>query len=696
MKNRKPDFAGWVTKNDIRCTDGVVIRQDAFADNHGKEVPMVWQHNYQSPSNVLGTMKLTHKSQGVWGEGYFNETGKALDAKELVRHGDINSMSIGANKIQKNGQNVVGGNIYEVSLVVAGANPGAKIEYAMMHSAYGTGEGDEAIIYTEQLMHADSSDEEGEEKVGKDTKNQNDENLDEKSKKVKAKSTEVTDEVSDEEGKDGEGDDTTVKHADDAERTVGDVLKTFNEEQRAVLDMIVGKALDEGEGDDTVEQSDNLEEGEGTLKHNAFNTGSEDVIEHSEGNSQMVLTKQDMNVALEAAIESGTKLSHALIANGFGEEENADGTIRHGLNTKVGLAPNYDFLESDGLKHAANGVTNIEVLFPQTQNERGIQTYNPAGLNVAKIMSGFGTTPMTRIKNIYMDVSEEEARARGYITQNEKLESITSAFFREVTPQTVYRKVKFDRDDIEDIKENGIDMVGFIQTLQLQKLQEEIVRAAFMGDGRQATITVDGQTVKNPDKIDPKHIVPIATDDDLFTMKFETEDWTTFPQDFVMNMPFYQGSGNPSMYMNPLDVAKLRTTKDANGRPVFGGYEGKLPSVADVATYLGVKEIVDYRSVAIGKVFALNLSDYVFGRSKGGQIATFEFFDIDFNQNKYLMETRLSGALQVPKSAFYITVKNPGSNDLTKLNFDKGGLQSKPTWTAGGEHASDAEGNSPS
>lgn len=689
--SKQPDFAGWVTKNDIRCTDGVTIRQGAFTDMDGAKVPMVWQHNYSKPGNILGSMKLTHKAEGVWGEGYFNETAKALDAKELVRHGDLNSMSIGARGIRKRGQDVVGGKIYEVSLVVAGANPGAKIEYAMAHSAYGSEELDEAIITTEVLMHADNSEEEGDSKVAKDTKDQNEEEMDKKSKDLKNKSKGTSDEVTEDEEENGEGAD--MEHADEAtkEKTVGDVIATMNAEQKQALEIIVASAL-EGKGGSDVQHSD--EEGE-ELKHNAFNS-EEEILEHSEGNIEMALNKSDMNAALEAAITMKTSLTHSLMANGFALEADEDGnTIKQGITLEHGIAPAYDYNADDTLMHADNGVTNIDVLFPQTKNERGIQVYNPAGLNVGKIMSSFGTTPSTRIKNIYMDVSQEEARARGYITQNQKLESITEAFFREVTPATVTRKVKFDRDDIEDIKENGIDMVGFIQQLQLQKLQEEIVRAAFMGDGRPATITVDGSTVPNPEKINPKNIIPIKTDDDLFTMKLTMANWEEFSKKITLAMPFYQGSGQPSLYMNPFDVAKLRTLVDANGRPIFGGYEGKLPTVADIATYLGVKEIVDYRSVAIGEGYILNLSDYVFGRSKGGQIATFEFFDIDFNQQKYLMETRLSGALQVPKSAFFFTVTDAGDKDLSMLDFIKTGLKDTPTWTAGGEHASDQKPSNP-
>lgn len=679
---QKPDFAGWVTKNNIRCTDGVTIRQDAFADMDGAKVPMVWQHNYSKPGNILGTMKLTHKAEGVWGEGYFNETSKALDAKELVRHGDLNSMSIGARGIRKRGQDVVGGKIYEVSLVVAGANPGAKIEYAMAHSAYGSEVADEAIITTEVLMHADNSEEEGESKVAKDTKDQNEEDLDKKSQDLKNKSKGTSEEDTDDE--EGNKD---MEHADAGtkEKTVGEVIATMNAEQKQALEIIVASAL-EGKGGSDVQHSD--EEGE-ELKHNAFNS-EEDILEHAEGNIEMALNKSDINAALEAAIDTRGSLVHSLMVAGFDREEDEEGrTTKPGIDLEHGIAPAYDFIEDDTLMHADNGITNIDVLFPQTKNERGIQVYNPAGLNVGKIMSSFGTTPSTRIKNIYMDVSQEEARARGYITQNEKLESITEAFFREVTPTTIVRKVKFDRDDIEDIKENGIDMVGFIQQLQLQKLQEEIVRAAFMGDGRPATITVDGSTMKNPDKIDEKKIIPIKTDDDLFTMKLTVAKWDDFATSMTMAMPFYQGSGQPSLYMNPFDVAKLRTLKDANGRPIFGGYEGKLPTVSDIAAYLGVKEIVDYRSVAIGEAYVLNLSDYVFGRSKGGQIATFEFFDIDFNLMKYLMETRLSGALQVPKSAFFVKVTDAGDKDLSMLDFVKTGLQDTPSWTAGGEHASD-------
>lgn len=654
------DFAGWVTKNDIRCADGVTIRHGAFAKNDGMKVPMVWQHNYNSPSNVLGTMLLQARPEGTYGYGFFNGTEAAKDAKESVKHGDVTAMSIGAREIQKQGQNVVHGNIYEVSLVLAGANPGAKIEYSLEHSAYGDGE-EEALIEVPVMLH-DATTEEGETKEAM----------------ADTKETET---------KKPEGTDTKESKS---ERTIGDVLATFNEEQQEALELIVAQALasaDESDNTDDEDVSENgegatdqnevkqsaIKEGESTLKHNIFADNAEGTTQVGAANGGELfhsaitgadLSQQDLNKVIAHAYRSGSRsLNESLIEAGFGAQMNEDGVgLTHGLD----------------LKH---GLTNLDVLFPATTLTKGIQTWNPQGKNVSKILSKFAAAPTGRIKNLFANISEDEARARGYIKGNEKMESIEQFYFRETTPQTVMRKIKFNRDDIIDIQENGIDVTAWALQVQRAKLEEEVVRAAFFGDGRPGTVVADGETITNPAKIKEDNIRPIVKDHELFTMKLTTENWVTFRDDLALKMAAYEGSGTPDLYMHSIDIAKLRTAKDANGRYIFGGYvNGNMPTLSDVAGSIGVSEVIEYRETPLGTAVVVNLNDYVFGASKGGQIVNFDFFDIDFNQYKYLIETRLSGALLTPKTAIAITVTNPGAANLDDFKFNSEGLKDTPNW----------------
>lgn len=672
------DFCGWATKRDIRCADGLVIKQGAFDASDGKKVSLVWQHNYTSPSNVLGHMILHSMDEGVYAYGYFNNTETAKDARELLKNGDINAMSMGAKNIQRQGNDVVHGEIYEVSLVMSGANPGARIEEIMMHSNYGGDEpGDTAIIYNgEFLTHSDELEDEGDD-MSQDNQN----------------------------GSENTGSDETI----------GDVLATLTPKQQAAVDAYVAAALDISEGEEGVQHSsvtdndddDESENGAGTSedpedkgaekapesKKAAKPTDDEEddededdekapkskesAIKHSailEGEDTL---KQNAFNAASTNNAEGTTINHADVNNAISEAivngASSLGNVLHSADL-----PTNEVNTNGVLRHSIN---NVDVLFPATTLNRGVQMFDPKALNVEKIMGMFAASPMSRVKNIYMNLTEEDARARGYIKGKEKLDSIEEVFFRETTPQTVIRRTKFERDDMIDMQENGIDTVAFTSMVQQSKLRQEIVRAAFFGDGRKATVVVNGETVKNPDRINPGNIRPITTDHNLFTIKRTAKNWKDFVNVLIMTMPFYQGSGNPSLFMNPLDIAKLRSLVDENGRWLFGAYDGVIPSVDSMAAKLGVKEIVEYREVPVGQAIVVNLGDYTFGASKGGQIANMEFFDIDFNQQKFLIETRLSGALQVPKSAIFVTVTEAGTADLSDLSFDKTGLSDVASWT---------------
>ena len=623
---RKFDFAGYVTKNDIQCSDGVTIRHAAFINNDGTTVPLVWQHDYSSPSNTLGHIELHHMDDGVWGEAYLNQTAKARDAMELIRHGDINSFSIGARGIQKNGQDVIHGEIYEVSLVLKGANPGARIEHVLTHSAYGDHYDDEqGVIYTgletNFLLH---SDEEEEDTYMKTVGEVLETLTPEQEAAVELALTEGVDALNE----DGLN-----------------LLESLNSDQLAAIEMVaevmgeINEDEDEDAEDGTIEQSHGFE-GEDILKHNTFYGASfDDALTHS-----------DVNTIVQAAVDGKAQsLAATLHANG---------------------------MTSIDLKH---GLAGIDILFPQTETQKGIQVYNPGALNVEKIMGMFHKTPTSRVKNIFADISEETARARGYIKGNEKLDSISSLFFRETTPGTVIRRTKIDRDDIIDIRDNGIDVIQFLQKVQYSKLQEEIVRAAFTGDGR--PVMLNG--VRNPDKISEDHIRPITKDKELFVIRAQAQYWADAVDKVIKTFPAYQGSGRPSLFINPYDLATLQTLKDKNGRYLYGASMDRnaVPSPDSIAAYFRCSEVVEYRDLPIGTIIIGNLVDYSFGMSKNGQIATFEQFDIDFNQEKYLIECRLSGAIQTPKSFIVLTIEQPDVVDTTALKFSRDGLKQHPSFT---------------
>lgn len=649
MKPQNYDFAGYVTKNDIKCSDGVIIQQNAFKGNDGMKVPLVWNHNYNSISNVIGHMLLHNNSEGVYGYGYLNDTEHGQDAKELISHGDLWAMSIGAHRIQKNGNFVTHGEIYEVSLVLKGANKGALIEHKLTHSDDGSDSFDESsgIIYTGLedtiLQHKDQGENTMSKTVGDvlDTLNED--------------QTEIV-----------------LKGLQHGFETLSDedneVLETLSDDQVHAVSTVIAEAgsIENAEAEaeaDAEAYGEGAEGSEGagdgaSVAHNAFEEGEEYFMKHNAFQSYDQYNSfyaDDVDTLIQTAIDTrASSLAGVLIDNGLGAEQGV--TIKHGIE-------------------------NIDILFPETKLQKGIQVYNPVGRNVEKMLAAFSKSPMSRIKNIYADITEDEARARGYIKGNQKLESIEKVFYRETTPHTVIRKTRMDRDDIIDIEENGIDIIEFKKATQRAKLQEELVRAAFLGDGRQAI--VDGH--KNPEHIDPEHVRPIVTDDDLYSIKVTSANWKSVVDDVQMTLPVYQGSGSPSLFINPFDLAKLKTLKTANGSYLYGGSAdaNRIPTNDQIAAYFGCTEVVDYYPLPQGTLVIGNLSDYVFGTSKGGQVATFEQFDIDFNQQKYLTEVRISGAIQTPKSFIVVTVTNKEVNTAGEeaLKFKTTGLKDSPSFT---------------
>lgn len=656
MEPQNYDFAGYVTKNDIKCSDGVIIQQNAFKGNDGMKVPLVWNHNYNSVSNVIGHILLHNNSEGVYGYGYLNNTEHGQDAKELITHGDLWAMSIGAHRIQKNGNFVTHGEIYEVSLVLKGANRGALIEHKLTHSDDGNDSFDESsgIIYTGLedtiLQHKDQGEQTMSKTVGDVLDTLNEDQAEIVLKGLKHGFDALTD----------EDDEVLETLTDDQVQAVSAVIS----EAGSIEDSEAEAESDFGfDGESDAEGAEGAEGGEGagdgaSVAHNAFEEGEEYFMKHNAFQSydqQNSFYADDVDTLIQSAIDTrASSLAGVFIDNGIGAEQGI--TLQHGIQ-------------------------NIDVLFPETKLQKGIQVYNPVGRNVEKMLAGFSKSPMSRIKNIYADITEDEARARGYIKGNQKLESIERVFYRETTPHTVIRKTRMDRDDIIDIEENGIDIIQFKKATQRAKLQEELVRAAFLGDGRKAI--VEGQ--KNPEHIDPEHVRPIVTDDDLYTIKVTSANWKSVVDDVQMILPVYQGSGSPSLFINPFDLAKLKTLKTPGGSYLYGGSAdaNRIPTNDQIAAYFGCTEVVDYYPLPQGQFVIGNLSDYVFGTSKGGQVATFEQFDIDFNQQKYLTEVRVSGAIQTPKSFIVVTVTDKAENAAGEkaLKFTTTGLKDKPGFT---------------
>ena len=459
-----------------------------------------------------------------------------------------------------------------------------------------------------------------------------------------------------------------------------EVLETLSDEQAMAINIIQSVAgemdeeeltnsnlddfepVEDDEGDD--DESEELDESEDESEEDEADDADEEEIEHSGVNMKQNSFNQN-------GIEEQDTLTHAAELADIAVREAAalgSGSIKGAL---AGVDSSGEFLQ--------HGISNIDILFPAAQLQKGIQAYNPNAKNVEAILNKFGAVSSPNVKNIYADLTEEQARARGYIKGNEKLnQRLISLYYRVTTPQTVIHKTAIDRDDVIDIRENGIDAVSFLKQVQAIKFKEELVRAALFGDGRE--VLKDGKP--NVEKIQEEHIRPITKDDDFFTIKVQSEDWMSVVDDVIKTIPGYQGSGSPSLIINPFDLAKLRTLKDKDGRYLYGssGDGNRVATNGDLAAYFGCSEVIEFRDMPQGKFLIGNLNDYVFGQSQGGHVVTFDDFDIDFNQMKYLMEARLSGAIMIPRAFIFVTVKKAEATNEDMLKFRKDALKTKPNW----------------
>lgn len=594
------DFGGWATRNDLRCSDGRTIKKDAFKHNDGKTVPLVWNHQHNEAVNVLGHALLENRPEGVYAYCTFNNTEAGRNAKLLVEHGDISALSIYANQLKQNGGNVMHGEIRELSLVLAGANPGAYIDSIIKHD---DGEDEEAIMYTgfelDDIHHSDEEDEEDEyeeeEELDVDDDDEDDEDKLEHACGGKKKKKTL------EHSKEGEDDMPTESN----DKTVKEVFDTLNEEQKTVVYALIGQALDDNdEGDDE------------NMKHNVFET--------EENNDTL------MHAETEAAIFSDAK--------------------------------RYGSLKESTLQH---GIDQIDYLFPDAQAIDGTPQFIQRDMGwVQKVMKSVHHTPFSRIKSIFADITEDDARAKGYIKGKLKKEEVFSLLKRATTPTTVYKKQKLDRDDVVDIKD--FDVVAWLKSEMRMMLDEELARAYLVGDGRLAS---------SDDKINEQNIRPVWKDEDLFTIKTEvaasktdTEDKKAkaFIRAVIKSRKNYKGSGNPTLYTTEDILTDCLLLEDATGRILYD-------SVEKLATTLRVKEIVTVpvmenlsRTGDDGATYDLmgivvNLADYNVGADKGGAVNMFDDFDIDYNAQKYLIETRCSAALTKPFSAIALEIKSVGA-----------------------------------
>lgn len=576
----KYDFSGWATKNNIKCSDGRTILRDAFKHNDGQTVPLVWNHQHNESANVLGHAVLENREEGVYAYCTFNDTEAGKNAKLLVEHGDVTALSIYANQLKQNGSNVMHGTIREVSLVLAGANPGAFIDSIIRHGEFCE---DEAVIYTGEnlsLEHADQKPSDKEDKAGEDDK--------------------------------GDG-----KVEGNKQKTIKDVVDSMSEEQKNVLYALVGQALEGKEmAQSAIEENNNIEDGgEQEMKHNVFEgkeTDNKDVLSHD---------------AMETIFKD---------------------------------AKRYGSLKESFLAHADQyGIKDIEWLFPDAKNVNVPPDFIKRDDSyVQKVMRGVHHVPFSRIKSMHADITADQARAKGYIKGKLKKEEVFTLLKRTTSPTTIYKKQKLDRDDVIDITD--FDVVAWLKMEMRMMLDEEIARAILVGDGRLSS---------DDDKINEMCIRPIATDADLYCVKAKvsvaaaaTEDEIAkaFIRTVIKSRKEYKGSGSPTLFTTEDILTNCLLLEDKNGRIIYD-------TVEKLATALRVKEIVTVEVMEGAKTkveeqekplmaLMVNLVDYYVGADKGGAVNMFDDFDIDYNQQKYLMETRCSGALVKPFSAIAVAL----------------------------------------
>lgn len=586
---KKPDFSGWASKNDLKCTDGRVIRRDAFRANDGRRVPLIWNHIHDDPEMVLGHAILTNKKDGVYANCYLNKNKKAQSTKEALEHGDVVSLSIWANNLVQDGADVLHGVIREVSVVLAGANPGAFIESVMAHGEPMGEDEEEGIFYTGEPLTLSHS------------------------------QIEHISHAEDEEDEE-----------EDEEMTIGEIYETMNEDQKEAVAVMVGMALEDNDVEDEDYDDEDYEEEDEEMGHNIFEGDyGDDYISHAE-----------MMEMQEEILSDAKRLGSLRDAIDYHQEE---GVLAHASLDLTGM--------TTATGKQTYGFNDPSMLFPEYKNVNGA---TPEWISrnmdwVKRVMSSVGRSPFSRIKSTFANITEDEARAKGYIKGKMKKEEVFTTLKRTTDPQTIYKKQKLDRDDIIDITD--FDVVMWIRAEMRVMLDEEIARAILIGDGRQSD---------SDDKIQENHVRPIVKDVPLFNIKKQISVSATATEDEIAKAVIrgalkarkdYKGSGNPVLFTTEDYLTDMLLLEDGIGHRLY-------KTEQELATALRVSAIETVEPMENQKVdnmpligVIVNLSDYKVGADKGGQINMFDDFDIDYNQNKYLIETRISGALIKPFSA---------------------------------------------
>ena len=657
MPKKHYDFAGWATKNNIRCSDGRTIMHGAFSADNGKRVPLVWNHQHDNVRNVLGHADLEERPEGVYAYCSFNNTEHGQDAKDCVKHGDIVALSIYANQLKQNGANVIHGAIREVSLVLAGANRGAVIDSVLEHGELSDDSAEISFVgYGDIEIHHSDLDEQDDD--------YEDEELDDYQEDDEAEENE-------------EDDDENLQHADNGEakkeekkddgETVADVMNTLTDKQRKAVAIIIEQAIADSKGDNSMSHAD------GDAQNDAENDDEtvEDVY-----NTLNEKQKKVVNFLIGEALknkdsEGGSEMKH----NVFEGSENVQNTISHAeiheicrVGKQMGsLKAAVDQAYEEGvLEHAEGdyGINNIDYLFPDAK----AMTTEPELIKrdmgwVDDVFNGVHRTPFKRVKSVFADITEDEARAKGYIKGKFKKEEVFTLLKRTTDPQTIYKKQKLDKDDLEDLEDN-FNVLPWIKNEMNMMFREEVARAILIGDGRPSS---------SDDKIQENHIRPIYNDEDLFTVKVPVEVKTGATEDdiaralikaMVKARKQYKGTGNPTFFTTEDYLTDCLLIENTLGERLY-------KSEAEVATAMRASKIttvepMENKTISItneGRSTSyplmgvlVNLTDYNVGAKNGGKTDFFEDFDIDFNQQKYLYEARMSGALKKPFSAisFYL------------------------------------------
>ena len=605
---KHPDFTGWATKTNLLCTDGVTIRQGAFKHNDQKRVPLVWDHDRKSSDNILGYAILSYNDDGVRTRCFFNDTERAQNAKIAVQHGDLNSLSIYANKLVKRGNDVLDGDIGEVSLVISGANSGAVIDYVSMnHSSFNEFDDGEAIIYTNVAIELEHSADSG-----------------------------TTEE------------EEMPEATDKGDITLEEAYANLSDEAKTLIDYFVNEALLAAgvEVDDDDEEIDETEKPEAKPDGKAAEKDETGADKEPEDPS-----KKDEEEEVKHHQE-GAVIHNVFEGNQTPKEENHMSLTHSQVQTIVTDARDRGSrLSASVLSHADEyGITNIGVLFPEA---RSAEIYPELVKRrtewVAEVLNGVKKSPFAAIKSLSADVTLETARAKGYIKGSMKKDEFFSLATRRTTPTTIYKKQKLDRDDILDITD--FDVVIWIKAEMRIMLEEEIARAILIGDGR---TTADTDKIKDPMSIaDGVGVRSIMNDNDFYAYHYVIPSSATddeIPDHLVLAMLEYEGKGSPTFYVGRRALADLTLLKDGDNRRLF-------PTRDNLRDAIGVGKIVDVDVFsAVPKLVGIitNLDDYTMGANKGGEINFFDDFDLDFNQEKYLLETRISGALTKHRSAIVV------------------------------------------